>query len=217
MENEKLERREMLARDLAVRSADGGPAVVTGYAVVFNTWSQVLHDWFGGAFRERFAPEAFDRWLAGDPELVALWNHNADMPLARLSRGTLRIAKDGTGLRFEFDAPPNAWGEAAVVAIQRGDVTGMSFLFEHSADTWGKPDAEGVAERTVLESILHEISPVTFPAYPSTTVKVRSVRVPDFSETDGRAAAEDQLSDRPWAALLEVRRRRLNLYRRVRG
>lgn len=218
MENEKLERREMPAQDLEVRQVDGAPPMITGYAVVFGAWSRTLHDWGGQPFVERFDASAFDGWLRSGPELVALWNHNADIPLARLSRGTLRIAKDSTGLRFEIDPPDNSWGNDALIAIRRGDVGGVSFLFEASRDAWGRPTSpDGVAERTVLESILHEISPVTFPAYPSTTVTVRSVRVPDFADTDGQEAADNQLSDRQWAALLEVRRRRLNLYRRLQG
>lgn len=220
MESERMERREMAAEGLEVRQADGGAPVISGYAVVFNAWSRTLHDWGGTAFVERFDAGAFDGWLRSEPELVALWNHNADMPLARLSRGTLRIAKDGHGLRFEIDAPANSWGQDALIAIRRGDVGGMSFLFEASRDAWGKPGADGLAQRTVLESVLHEISPVTFPAYPATTVKVRSVRVPDFTadntETDDRAvAAIEQLDDQQWQSLLEVRKRRLNLYRRL--
>lgn len=219
METETLERREMAAEGLEVRQAESGAPLITGYAVVFNAWSRTLHDYGGRGFVERFDPGAFDGWLRSDPELVALWNHNADMPLARLSRGTLRIAKDSTGLRFEIDPPDNSWGSDALIAIRRGDVGGVSFLFEASRDAWSKPSApDGVAERTVLESVLHEISPVTFPAYPSTTVKVRSVQVPDFEdESDSRAADESQLDDRQWQSLLEVRRRRLNLYRRLSG
>lgn len=215
MEYECMERREMAAEGLEVRQADGGAPVITGYAVVFNAWSRTLHDYGGRGFVERFDPDAFDGWLRSGPELVALWNHNADMPLARLSRGTLRIAKDGHGLRFEIDPPANSWGQDALIAIRRGDVGGMSFLFEASRDMWGKPGADGVAQRTVLESVLHEVSPVTFPAYPSTEVKVRAVSVPDF-DADDRAVAEiEHLDDRQWAALLEVRHRRLDLYRRL--
>lgn len=217
MENERMDRREMVAEGLEVREAEGGAPMIVGYAVVFNVWSRKLYDWSGRAFVERFDPAAFDGWLRSKPELVALWNHNADIPLGRLSAGTLRVAKDARGLRFEIDPPPNSWGQDALIAIRRGDVGGMSFLFEAIRDAWGKPGADGVSLRTVLESALHEISPVTFPAYPDAQVSVRSVRVPDFEETeaDGRAAADIDFDDRQWAALLEVRRRRLDLYRRL--
>jgi HK97 family phage prohead protease len=226
MPTDQIERRQMLAEGLEVRQADNGAPLITGYAVVFGAWSRTLYDLTGKPFIERFDAGAFDGWLRSNPELVALWNHNADYPLARRSRGTLRIAKDATGLRFELDPPANTWGQDALVAIQRGDVHGMSFLFEQSRDAWGRPGADGLAQRTVLESVLHEISPVTFPAYPATAVQVRA-SVPDFpnpdrqegathTATDDRAVAEhNQLDHRQWAALQEVRRRRLALYRRL--
>lgn len=209
MEIERLERREFVAERLEVRRQPDQPPIISGYAVVFDAPSRILHDWSGQPFVERFDAGAFDAWLRTDPELVALWNHNADMPLARRSRGTLQIAIDAYGLRFEMTTPENSWGTDAIVAIQRGDVVGMSFLFEAVRDAWVPPNADGVAQRTVLESVLYEISPVTFPAYPTTQVTVRTVRVPKFG-SDSRAA--DEIERR--RQHLEVRRRRLDLYRR---
>ena len=210
METERLERREFVAERLEVRRQTDRPPVISGYAVVFNADSRVLHDWSGQPFVERFDAGAFDAWLRTDPELVALWNHNADLPLARRSRGTLQITKDEHGLRFEMQPPETSWGTDAIIAIQRGDVIGMSFLFEALRDTWTPPNADGVARRTILESVLYEISPVTFPAYPTTRVTVRSVRVPNFG-SDSRAAAEIERRRRH----LEVRRKKLDLYRRL--
>lgn len=209
METERLERREFVADRLEVRRQTDKPPVISGYVVVFDAASRILHDWSGQPFIERFAAGAFDAWLRTDPELVALWNHNADLPLARRSRGTLQIAKDEHGLRFEMTPPESSWGADAIVAIQRGDVLGMSFLFEAVRDAWNPPSADGVAQRTVLESVLYEISPVTFPAYPATQVTVRAVRVPNFG-SDSRAA--DEIERRKQH--LAVRRRRLDLYRR---
>lgn len=213
MKSERMEQREIPAQGLEIRQVEGGAPVITGYAVVFNVWSRTLYDWNGQPFVERFAPGVFDNWLQNNPELIALWNHNADMPLARMSRGTLRIAIDAIGLRFEIDPPANSWGQDALIAIRRGDVNGMSFLFEANADAWEKPGADGVARRTVLKSMLYEISPVTFPAYLATTVQVRAV-VPDFERTDDQAVAEINLTDQQWQSLLEVRRQRLDLYKR---
>lgn len=210
METERLERREFIAERLEVRRQSDQPPIISGYAVVFDANSRILHDWSGQPFVERFDAGAFDAWLRTDPELVALWNHNADLPLARRSRGTLQIAKDEHGLRFEMTPPESSWGADAIVAIQRGDVLGMSFLFEAVRDAWNPPSADGVAQRTVLESVLYEISPVTFPAYPATQVTVRSVSVPKFFESDSRAA--DEIERRKQH--LAVRRRRLDLYRR---
>jgi HK97 family phage prohead protease len=171
---------------------------VVGYAVVFDSLSEVMLDARGRPFRERIAPKAFDRILARAPDVRALWNHNADMPLARTRNNTLRVQKDGQGLRVEIDPAPTSWGTDAVTSIRRGDVSGMSFAFRAASeggDTWEKAGADGVMLRTVLDADLFEVSPVVWPAYPQTQVMVRSVTAPDFeNESDSQAA--DEINER---------------------
>lgn len=192
----KKEERAFEIEELELRAAvDGQQPTIAGYAVVFDSWSDVLVNDRGRQFRERFAPGAFDRALAAGPDIRALWNHNDDYPLGRVRNGTLQVRKDGAGIRFELTPPDTSWGRDAVTSIRRGDVSGVSFQFstkrDGSADTWEKGGADGVAFRTVLDADLYEVSPVTFPAYPQTSVGVRSVDVPDFTdESDSRAAGE---------------------------
>lgn len=202
----ETEKRTFEIDGLEVRAgeADQQPTI-TGYAVVFNSWSGVLKDSRGRAFRERFAPGAFDRALSGNPDVLAFWNHNSDMPLGRTRNGTLKVTKDGMGVRFELTPSPTSWGQDALAAIRRGDVTGMSFAFaakrDGSGDVWEKPGQDGVAQRTVMDADLFEVSPVAEPAYPATTVGVRSVSVPDFDdESGGRAADEIAAQERGRAA-----------------
>ncbi len=49
----------------------------------------------------------------------------------------------------------------------------MSFGFETDKDEWDKSDEKNIV-RTLKEVTLHDVSVVTFPAYPQTTVAVRS-------------------------------------------
>jgi uncharacterized protein len=191
-----METRTFEVEGLELREADGqAQPTITGYAIVFNSWSVVMSSERGRQFRERFAPGAFDRWLGSAPDIRALWNHNSDFPLGRTRNGTLRVQKDGAGIRFELDPPATSWGADAVASIRRGDVSGVSFEFgtkrDGSSDVWEKPGPDGVAFRTVLDADLYEISPVVFPAYPASNLAVRSVEVPEFpTESDGRAAGE---------------------------
>jgi HK97 family phage prohead protease len=198
------EERTFQADELEIREGiDGAPPVVAGYAVVFDSWSETMVDGRGRPFRERVAPTAFDRALGANPDVRALWNHNADFPLGRTRNGTLRVQKDARGLRFELMAPATTWGRDAVESIRRGDVSGVSFAFSvkrENGDTWEKPGADGVAQRTLLDADLYEVSPVTFPAYPATSVGVRAVSVPDFEESDSRAAGEIEADARGRAA-----------------
>ena len=136
-----------------------------------------------------------------------------------MRNGTLRINKDARGVRFDLMPPDTSWGRDAIESIRRGDVSGVSFQFstrrDGTSDTWEKPGADGVALRTVLDADLYEVSPVTFPAYPQTSVGLRSVTVPDFpEESDGRAAGEieREAQDR---AVLELQRTKLDILRRL--
>lgn len=179
--------------ELEIRQLDGLSPVIAGYGVVFNSWSEVMTDSRGRKFRERVAPTAFDRVLRSGSDVMALWSHDRSKPLGRLRNNTLRLAKDARGIRLEIDPPSTSWGADAVESIRRGDVTGMSFAFGvegASGDTWARGGPDGIAERTLLDADLYEFSPVTEPAYPATSVSVRSVNVPDFEESDSRAADE---------------------------
>lgn len=197
---------------LELRQGDGQQPLIAGYAVVFDSWSEVMTDSRGRPFRERFAPGAFDRALGANPDVRALWNHNDDFPLGRVRNGTLRISQDLRGVRFDLTPPDTTWGRDAIESIRRGDVSGVSFAFSakrDGGDTWEKPGSDGVAQRTVLDASLYEVSPVTFPAYPATSVGVRSVSVPDFDESDGRAAGE--INDDAQAGRAAQRARELDL------
>ena len=177
-----IERRTWQADEVELRAGENGAMPsIAGYAVVFNAWSNPLTDSRGRTFRERFAPGAFDRALATQP----------DMPLGRTRNGTLRLMLDGTGLRFELTPPDTSWGRDAVESIRRRDVSGMSFAFtaqRDGGDVWERAGADGVALRTVIDANLYEVSPVTFPAYDASSAAVRA-NVPDF-ESDSRAADE---------------------------
>jgi phage head maturation protease len=84
----------------------------------------------------------------------------------------------------------------------------MSFAFaakrDGTGDVWEKPGHDGIAQRTVTDADLWEISPVSEPAYPATTVGVRSIDVPDFdTESDSQAADEIQAQHHGRAAWRE--------------
>ena len=151
----------------ALRAADKASGI-EGYAATFNELSVVLY----GMFREEIAPGAFRNTLGDD--IRSLWNHNTDLPLARTTNGTLRLAEDETGLAIAADLPETSWGRDALISIGRRDVTQMSFAFDVIEDDWREDDL-GQLIRRLLNVKLYEVSPVTFPAYPTTTVGLRSI------------------------------------------
>lgn len=163
-----MERR--FVKGMLVRAAeptvDGAGKTLTGYAALFNQVAN-MYDYFD----EIIAPGAFAKSLAGD--VRALWNHNSDFPLGRTTNQTLQLSEDARGLAFTLTPPDTAMGRDALVSVDRGDVTGVSFGFEVVTDEWAT--VGGKKTRTLREVMLYEISPVVFPAYEDTSVEARSL------------------------------------------
>ena len=165
-----MERRILAVADLklAVRAAgEGKSRTVRGYAAVFNTLSVSM--W---GFRKKIAPGAFADSLANEDDVRALWNHDTNWPIGRKKAGTLRLAEDETGLAVEIDLPASQAGDNFLAMIERGDVDQMSFGFRTVEDRWDI-DAEEQVIRTLQQVKLYEVSPVTFPAYPDTSIGMR--------------------------------------------
>ena len=146
--------------------ADVESRTIRGYAAVFNSDSENL-----GGFIERIDPQAFDGVLEDD--VRALINHDDNMILARTSSGTLNLSVDERGLSYEFEVPNTTYGNDLLVSVQRGDISQSSFGFSVAEDEWERGD---VRRRTIKKvARLYDVSPVTYPAYPDTSVAMRSL------------------------------------------
>jgi hypothetical protein len=154
--------------------ADKEQPKITGHAAVFD----VLSEDFGG-WREKIAPGAFSKSVGGD--VRALFNHDPNIILGRTLSKTLRLKEDNRGLYTEIDPPNTSTARHVIEAIRRGDVTQMSFGFRTLKDEWKFDNTKDEAVRTLIDVELFDISPVTFPAYPTTDVAVREFR--DFMES----------------------------------
>jgi hypothetical protein len=77
-----------------------------------------------------------------------------------------------------------------MVSIRRGDITEQSFGFTIKSDKWENLDNESkMATRTILEvDRLYDVSPVTYAAYPDTSVAVRSLEAAKKSDPPGDPA-----------------------------
>lgn len=135
-----------------------------GYAIRFNEKSVELFGFF-----EYIRPSAADRLMTERPDVRSLWNHNSDETIARYSAGTLRVEKRTAGVFVGIDPPK--WASRHVESVDRRDITGQSFGFIALEDDWWLED--GIPQREILDMHVVEVSPVSFPAYPTTTLKVR--------------------------------------------
>jgi len=149
--------------------ADGEKRTIAGYAAVFNSNSEDL-----GGFIETIAPGAFDAVMGDD--VRALVNHDESKVLARTKAGTLRLDLDETGLRYEFDVPNTTYGNDLLESVNRGDISQSSFGFSVDEDEWERGMNGAKARRTITKvSRLYDVSPVTYPAYPDTSVALRKL------------------------------------------
>jgi len=156
--------------ELRVDPADDGPPTIAGYAAVFNKLSLDL-----GGFRERIRPGAFRKCLDGNPDVRALFNHDANLVLGRTRAKTLRLREDGAGLFIRITPPDTNAGRDVVESVKRGDVSGMSFAFWTREDSWHVEGGENVRDLIEVDIDGGDVSPVTYPAYPDTEVGVRAL------------------------------------------
>ena len=160
----KIERRTFTVQDVEARQAEDGTMRLRGYAAVFNDPSVPM------PFIETIAPGAFRKTLSETPDVRLLINHEG-LPLARTKNGTLTLMEDERGLFMDAVIADTNEGRDLYKLIERGDVDQMSFAFRVIRQKYN----EDRSMRTLTEVSLADgdVSVVTYPAYPTTTVEAR--------------------------------------------
>lgn len=153
---------------------------LTGIASAFGTYADL------GSYIETFAPTAFDKVL-GDPatDVRAFYQHDSAMLLGRQSSGTLKLWTDPTGLRYELDLPNTSYANDIRELAARGDLSGVSIGFRPDQQSWSKLGNRDLRTHTSVGALI-EISPVSVPAYGSTTAQLRSLDHITQQAIDGR-------------------------------
>jgi HK97 family phage prohead protease len=155
------------------RSEDGNTAVFRGYASVFNHPYDVA-----GLFTETVAPGAFARTLRNEPKIHFLVNHDG-IPLASTQGGTLRLREDDRGLAvlasLDLRSP---LAQTVASAVERNDLSEMSFGFMVKADEW----SDDYSERRITELRLFEVSVVARGANPATSAQLELAEALDADD-----------------------------------
>ncbi len=143
--------------------------VVEGYAATFNNDSEMFY----GSWVERIAPGAFDTVLKDDA--VALFNHDPNLILAR-NGVNMTLSQDERGLKYTFEAPNTTAGNDLLENLRNGNVKQSSFAFSVGEEKWTYSEEKGKPSIRTITKVerLYDVSPVTYPAYPDTTVGQRS-------------------------------------------
>ena len=166
-----MERRGF-AGEVRIEEDAAGLPRIRGYAAVFNQETQLWGD-----FWEVIRPGAFGKSLRDKPDVVGLWQHESSWPLGRTSAGTLTVWEDDHGLGYEIRPDPTPTNQDRVFSpLRRGEVRGSSFGFRALEAPESIQGDRILRELKAVE--LHEVSPVTFPAYAGTDSNlVRELRM----------------------------------------
>lgn len=155
----------------AVEERTDAPLTIRGVAAVYGTETQI-----GSYFRERIAPGAFRSALARGDDVRALVNHNPDLLLGRTTNGTLRLEDKDDGLHYQITLPNTQAARDLFEHVRLGNISQSSFGFRVLREAQMEPATSpgGLPLRTIEDVELYDVSPVTYPAYPTTTVSARS-------------------------------------------
>lgn len=148
-------------------------ALIRGRPIVYDSKTDI-----GGWFEE-----VIERGALKDADLTDvrfLVNHDVSkLPLARSRKNTknstmqLTVDNDGMGIRVDLDTENNADARALYSAVERGDITGMSFMFGIADEEWENLDTDYPTRHIRAISTVIEVSAVTFPAYEETSISAR--------------------------------------------
>ncbi len=147
---------------------------LTGTPIVFGQRTNL------GWYDEIIEPEALMETDLKDVRFLV--NHNTDMiPLARSRNNNenstmqMTVNEGGMDIRVELDTENNADSRTLYSAVERGDLTGMSFMFAVNEDSWEDVDTEHPTRHIRSIDKVFEVSAVTFPAYAQTSIQARGI------------------------------------------
>ncbi len=161
-----------------LRESEDGLPVVEGYATVYEYRYDIGGGPEAGGFTEVISRGAAAK-SAREASVPLLVNHDG-IPLAHTRSGTLSLESDDIGLRISATLDPsNPTAQEVRSALERGDMTAMSFAFTPVRQSWSKD----YSQRTITELKLYDVSLVTYPANPSTVAKIRSDEDAEATET----------------------------------
>lgn len=166
-----LEQRSYSFEVRAESGANGN--IITGRPIVYESKTDL--GWFDEII-ERGALDGADL-----TDVRFLVNHDiSKIPLARSRRNngnsTMQLSPDYEGMAIEvkLDTENNSEARSLYSAVQRGDITGMSFMFSIDDEEWSDLESDHPVRHVRKIGSVVEVSAVTFPAYESTEINARS-------------------------------------------
>ncbi|WP_352399098.1 HK97 family phage prohead protease [Anaerotignum sp.] len=143
--------------------------ILEGLPIVYNQPTMINDP--AGKYIEIIRSGALDDADLSDARL--LYNHDlSKVPLARTPK-TMQFIRDAAGLKMVASLPDTAEARSVHTAVQRGDLSGMSFAFKVPAGGDRYDPNTNTREILKIEKV-YEVSITPYPAYPQTSVEARA-------------------------------------------
>lgn len=176
----------------ADKNEESNTKIISGRPIVFESKTDL------GWFDEIIERGALDKTDLSDVSFLV--NHDTSkIPLARCVEGdknsTMKISvdKDGMSISVELDTENNSEARALYSAVQRRDISGMSFMFSIDGEEWENLESEHPTRRIKSIGQVMEVSAVTFPAYKSTEISARDKSALDNAKNSINNARSNNL------------------------
>lgn len=170
--NKGLEQRSY-SFEIRAEQNDDQMGVITGRPIVYNSKTDL------GYFDEIIERGALDGADLRDVRFLV--NHDiSKIPLARSrnnnANSTMQLMpnENGMDMRVNLDIKRNTEAMNLYSAVERGDISGMSFMFSIDDEEWEGLDTDHPTRHIRKISNVVEVSAVTFPAYSDTSIAVRN-------------------------------------------
>ena len=167
---------------------------LTGMPIVFNQQTDL------GWYTEVIDSHALDDTDLRDVRFLV--NHNIDMiPLARSRNNNanstmqMTVTEEGMQIRVDLDTENNADARTLYSAVQRGDISGMSFMFSVDTAEWAGLDTDHPTRTILRIGKVFEVSAVTWPAYEQTNIEAASAALESAKEVLESARRSQKLEE----------------------
>jgi uncharacterized protein len=178
-----------------LRAIEGDEPVVSGRAIVYDSWSEDMGGW-----REIINPGAVEL----EDDLRVLFDHDTSMVIGRTKAGTAHANDDGMGVVMRATPPNTTWAKDMLESMRRGDIDQMSFRMLVLDDDYTYDSQADIVRRTINRALVSELSVVSMPAYAETAATTRSriqeVREAEIPVPEADAAEDTEIEGKADAA-----------------
>lgn len=193
----KVNKNDLITRnytfEIRADENESNESVIVGRPIVYGSRTDI-----SGFFEEIIDVGALANTDLNDVRFLV--NHDTSkIPLARSRKGDvnstmqLTVDNDGLGIRVVLDTENNADARSLYSAIQRGDVSGMSFGFYVDGETWENLNSDYPTRHITSIQKVIEVSAVTFPAYEATSIAARDKLALDDARAVIHSVKKDDL------------------------